>query len=570
MAILTFQFVLYILLVLCLRADASEGARFRRQQKDTANDAINSSRRQVQLQVTALVLVQGRPGLLTEPQFALLEELFVEVYNELADTFCIGQHEAVSAAIDRSVATETTRRQFGLAYLVNMIGDDSLFYTQNYLGEDLCPGLSEERFLESYNQAIQTQSAELASSIDFVSSIIEMISAPCRNDTDTFMPNVIVSFTGNPSLASPEQLTNLEQAFQQTYNALNTFNPNTCDPFFRNVEQVSLIEENGFNRRVLNKEQRHLQATAITFSYLFRIRGACRGGCSSSSSLFDHETSRRLDWTPKDNGRIDWRRLQVDIGCICPLGATEERAPTQQEFQSAFQAAISALQNENRIDSSFIQSILDTREVNQVECGATQVFETNVRVELSGNPQSVTQSEVDALDQSFTNSFKQLTSNFCDPFFRTPLEIVIDTTTVRSRLLQTGGSRRLEQYFQYQYAMQIQCRNCGENTRLFSESVTRMLSQTTPGYSAVSSRRFQEDNLCFCGLEAVDSRSPTTAEFTVSYNSTVSELNLPNIDQVLGVVELGRIVQGSTSPPKKSKIKGSMSRSVRVGGGRRN
>jgi hypothetical protein len=488
----------------------------------------------VESEITVLIFIDTQSCDLTEFQYVTLEELFVETYNDFASRECSLDEAArvVSASIDRDTSSKMLT-----CYVI--AEGNSLFYQQD--DGYVCSSLSEEAFALAYDDAVQSKRGDLESCVEHVNTVVEMEVAPCPDNTQGFQPNVVVSFIGDPTLSSAIQLDALSQAFRDTYNVLNRLNPETCDPLFRLVEQATVIEEDGFNRRLEDtfleaSSQRGLQTIGTRFSFLYRVTGQCRGDeCSSNTLLFDTSTSDRELYSlaavefPWEEAH--WRILQeADEVCMCPVAATEQRAPTQEEFLNAYQATVARLSQDSILDAAFIESVVDVREVEQVECGPPNTFDTQVFVELSGKPELVTQVEIAALEQSFGNTFKQLAANFCDPFFRTPVDVTIDTSPGRSRLLQSSTLST----FLYQYAVRVNCRGCERDTRLFGETVGRMLSLLAgENYRG----RFQQANDCFCSLDVIADRSPSADEFAVAYNETVQELDLPNINYVLRVVE---------------------------------
>jgi len=510
-----------------------------------SNPTSDSAVARLETEAAVLINVKTQSCDLTEFEYVFLEDLFIETYNDLAARKCSSDAPYVAAAtIDRDGSSVLTCRV--------AVEGTSLFYPQ---GDGYsCPDLTEEAFASAYSEAIQSRNEDdPGSCVENVNAVIEMRLTPCPGNSSDFQADVVVTFIGDPTLSTAAQLDALEQSFVQTYNAINRLNPETCDPLFRLIQDATVIEESGFNRRLDNAdesqvEHRLLQART-RFSYPYRITGKCRG-CGPNSRLFAQGSSGRkrlLEESSIISHDID-RHLQED--CMCPVAAKEQRAPTDDEFLTAYQTAVSALQQANVIDSEFIASVVDVREVDEIECGSPNTFDTQVLVELVGDPQSVTEEEVGILEQSFGNSFKELAADFCDPFFRIPVDITIDTSTARrrhSRLLQARS------VFSYLYDVEVNCRGCESNSRLFGDAVVgRILHVLKHGH------RFQQADECFCSLEVIDDRSPSTGEFAVAYNDTVKDLNLPNIDYVLSVVELdGDTRVEDDSEESRSKRQGS-------------
>lgn len=576
-----------LLSLLLLSCASAKDRRLRRPREDTrVNDDM--TRNLLQTKVPVLLQVDGQPGLLNEFEYVVLEETFIEAYNSLAQNLCPDTSVPLveTVTIDRDVGNSaspgdgTVSRIFTLSSRITLPSVTSLFSpsqdiaVRRQLTNDKdpkprrlshggkggkgkgkskqasknpvtaptmtsadestrtgCPGLTEQAFALAYREAVRAKSGELGTSVVDVTDVAEMGPVACDTSAIEFTSDVVITFTGDPTLWSLSQEQGLTQSFGQTYRSLNRLNPDTCDLLFRDVFNVALFRDEEFNRRLRveeeshNKAQRSLQAST-TFSYLYRATGECRG-CQANSRLFAQGSSgRKLLASAQQVSFADTHRRLQDDTCMCPVTASELRPPTNEEFRDAYEATISILQKENVIDKAFIGSIVDVKEVRQVDwdCSATETFETQVYVQLSGTPSAVENDEIEALEVGFTETYKQLSGSFCDPFFRTPIEVTIDTMTGVGRRLQSDSS------FTYEYTVSGLCRGCAGNSRLFGQSVRRMLSRG-------DGRRFQQDNLCFCSLDSVADRAPTQDEFAVAYNETVKELTLANIRHVVSVNE---------------------------------
>jgi hypothetical protein len=522
-----------------------------------------------QAQTPLLIQVEGQPGFLNEFEYSVLEDTFVETYNALTERLCPAAAPPITVYIERDVSTYdspgdgTVSRIYTLKSQATIPNDFPLFSTfgrrnlkdrkprrlhvtrssksgkggkggtGGYVPPEEggaastpsptespngCPGLTEQAFTSAFREGVRTRSSELGTSVTDVVLVAEMKPATCDANSE-FSSDVIVSFTGDPSLWTPAQQEALAQSFAHTYRSLNGLNPDSCDLLFRDVTNVTIYREGEFRRRL---------STGSAFSYLYRTTGTCRG-CQRNSRLFAQGVSGRMllsnDVPPF---HVTDRRLQNDT-CSCPVTATQPRAPTAEEFQAAYEESIVILQQENVIDPDFIHSVVQVNEVQQVtdSCPPIETFETFVEVELFGTESAVTADEIEALELGFTTTYVQLSARFCDPFFRTPIEVVIDTMTVVGRRLQSGSR------FKYGYQVTGTCRGCSRNPRLFGQSVGRMLT----GGAAIHGRRFQEDGLCFCSIDSLADRAPTENEFAVAYNETVKDLNLPNVLHVVSVEE---------------------------------
>ena len=627
------HFTLLLALVLCAAVNAKKVPHSRRRGETHSHvrGDVHNKRILQETEVPVLLEVQGQPGLLSEFDYVVLEDTFVETFNALGQSLCPeGAPFVNTIAIDRNVANYvspgdgTVSRIFTLSSRVSLPGDSAFFSTSQDIAarrlhknhkQDIsgpsrglsrtgkggkgstsksatqssgtaipvtttdaavaattapvddgstrttCPGLTEEAFAAAYGAAVRAKSGELGTAVTDVTDVAEMGPTACAASTTDFSSDVTVTFRGDASLWSINQQQVLAESFGQTYRSLNSLNPDTCDPLFRDVFTTTVlrVDEFEFNRRLeeessdnnnVAQQHRSLQARR-NFSYLYRVTGQCRG-CPSNSRLFAQGASGRRLLPRTAHAPFDFdrsRNLQDDT-CMCPVTASETRAPTNEEFRVAYDADINILQEEGLINSAFIESVVDVREVQQVGyCGATETFETTVYVDLFGNPNTVTEGEIEALDIGFINTYESLSASFCDPFFRSPIEVTIDTVTRRGR-----GRRYLQSNFRYIYVVKGRCRGCTSNTRLFAQSVNRMLTSSVGGATQARRIQVQDNSLCFCTLDPIADRAPTEDEFAVAYNETVKDLGLPNILYVVNVEEEGYAVPAATTaePPTTS------------------
>jgi hypothetical protein len=350
---------------------------------------------------------------------------------------------------------------------------------------------TQSAFVSLYNDAVRT--LDLDGSIDQVVNVVVQEYVNCEEYTE-FVSDVLVSFTGNPSLSTTSQLEALEASFIQTYSTLNSLNPDTCDPFFREAVSVDLITSG--QRRLLS--QRNL---ATGFNYLYRVNARCRG-CGNNSRLFGEGSGRRL------LGLVDPRQLQED-SCVCPVDATEFRAPSEEEFQVEYANAIEVLKSENVIDGNFIESLEDVQE-EKTNCGEEVTFETIILLELSGMHYYVTDEEMVQLTNGFLESYKAAASNVCDPHSR-----FIETVSI-SMHVESGDPTASFDHV-YTATIRAMCQGC--NSKLFS--VEGEEPETT----------------CFCSPDLSGNRAPTTQEFETVYNDTLANHNLQNVQYVVRVLE---------------------------------
>jgi hypothetical protein len=192
---------------------------------------------------------------------------------------------------------------------------------------------TEEEFLEGYSSALRINSGDDSSSgrrlgcdfltggkiaVDQVIRAYEMSDEACADVVEEFEIPVTVAIFGDYEAVTDGENEELEQAFVQNYNALQAYR---CDsPSFRTLQsaEIKMVSPDGDN----------------TFTYIFDVKGTCRGtGCSDESRIFS-DVSARL------------RRLQDTIStdeCSCPISAEEQGPPMSEEMKILFDETIGEL-----------------------------------------------------------------------------------------------------------------------------------------------------------------------------------------------------------------------------------
>lgn len=195
---------------------------------------------------------------------------------------------------------------------------------------ECCPSGGERRapypseFAAAYDSTFKAIGIE-NNPIEVVIKVIEVVSISCEDPLEDFETNVFVEFGGDATEAADSEILALEASFQTSYNGF--VEKVVCDPFFREITEVTAEAVETFDERYLSEDERKLQSTA-RFNY--RVKGKCRG-CPSGSRLFAQGSqgrrSRRLEMKYS-------RELQFvfdDGSCFCAVGA-EERAVFEDEF----------------------------------------------------------------------------------------------------------------------------------------------------------------------------------------------------------------------------------------------
>ena len=389
--------------------------------------------------------------------------------------------------------------------------------------------------------------------IDEIVDLAELERVDCPANTIGFESFVLYSFNGNADNATSDQLDALGQAFLISYNTANALNPVTCDPEFRVVTDVDIIIESSSSRRALaTRVLGSITSLRPTFSYRFRVNGSCRG-CSRSSNLFNDAVRRSLVSSPSSSKRLSppTRSLLLNTnssdatGCVCPVNA-DIRAPFIEEFANIFETRIANLQEDGTL--SFVDGIAEQPiEVDPAVCDTSEnTFANEVILPLFGNPDLISEAETRSLAEGFLMTYNSLTQgSFCDPLFRTVVDVVIGgvvsqsqsvtTSTAGLRHLQSSRAVPVARKFGYKIYVTGRCRGCASNSKLFNDAVRRR------SLAIISSRERTMQMItvdeCFCPSNFVDDRAPSADEFSVVFNQTLALLELPNIKSIDGFVE---------------------------------
>ena len=221
-----------------------------------------------------------------------------------------------------------------------------------------------------------------------VEEIVEVKEVQCSANISQFKSQVVVALDGDVGQLTQNEKAALEGAFRESYNALQL---QACDLYHRSILAVNIVPTSV----KVSEGARRLQAGNSTSNVspranaaLFQVIGSCRDCPITDSGTFEtfDDSFRR---TLVDNTRkrhrllLDDRELQLQPsandtvttggGCICPIDLDPIRpdAPTEDEFQSAFDQAVTILNKEGVVTSvngvSDIEACpKDTREISGI------------------------------------------------------------------------------------------------------------------------------------------------------------------------------------------------------------
>jgi hypothetical protein len=381
------------------------------------------------------------------------------------------------------------------------------------------------------------------------------IDCPAADSASFFESNVVVSFAGNPDDATSDQLLALEQAFLESYNSANSLSSGICDTLFRVLTNVTINVDGSYSSSRRLKQE----LTKKKFTFQFRVIGSCRY-CAKSTNLFYNDALRRTLLVAEDESLP--RALQVNSSsssspsddCLCPVNTTE-RSPTVDEFFTSFNSTVSELREAGTL--TFIESIVGAPvEIDPVECSAeVNSFETAIALEVSGNPDAITENEKRSLEAAFETTYNTLIQGYCDPLFRNVAEVTIspagasgsNSTTEKDgarfrRKIQK--STTMAKKFTFLFRIKGICRGCPKETKLFNDALRRQLGRSL---ALTNDTAFLEDSgQCFCPIDSIGSRAPSPEEFTPIFNETIFLLDLPNVVAIFDtVVELAPPVTAS-------------------------
>jgi Fe-S cluster biogenesis protein NfuA len=210
---------------------------------------------------------------------------------------------------------------------------------------------------------VQVKPVNCSNNVETIHSIVTMTLVRVNSNTSDSVDNTTLS---------SDDVSFLEEAFMITYNFLAQ--EYYCDPFFRTVNKVQLIESIPYRRRHLmterEMEHRHLLPTDNNFTELvFNVTSTCRGCPLTSTTLFNVNTTddmppplgrrrRQLlqdhawnalskmsnsgEWVNNMRGLLQVQQHNYTT-CYCPVHVIGNRAPTLPEFLSAFNVTIAAL-----------------------------------------------------------------------------------------------------------------------------------------------------------------------------------------------------------------------------------
>ena len=293
---------------------------------------------------------------------------------------------------------------------------------------------SEEEFVLALNHRTSDLMAQYNSL--GVNSAAQVQTQSCSATEETFESALVVQFVG-PSKGSLEmsEITLVERAMLQSYNHLQA--TESCDiPNFREMTELVL-------RGIAPGP------SDVTLLAMFYVSGICRGeGCSGGATFFDpNDRGNRKDRTLQmlgisrpgfasaathDGHLITYNEGSAHVyqdQCYCPLDVEEFGPPLLAEYEEIVNSTVRTAYDEGTLTS--IVSVVDIVEVDApdgnggiendktiapTEAPVTEALQSFVIVQFFGAQDLVTESEVNAIEDSMPLIYADLQENsFCDP-----------------------------------------------------------------------------------------------------------------------------------------------------------
>ncbi len=227
---------------------------------------------------------------------------------------------------------------------------------------------TQSEFFQALNSRLGILGSKGAGVISVVSTAqtsFQVQPVNCSSSVDFFTTFLTVDVTANEENGAITQNDGilLGQSIQGSYNGLAQ---QLCDPLFRTVQSVDLVESAN-SRRVLFERGLAKSNRTLSQTLSFSVRGRCRG-CTTTTPLFNDLTGRFLgelvatsnegqvlptrhskDAAAHHEIRRQHRRLQQGSNqtsqCFCSVNSLGDRAPDFDEFLTAYNQTVGTALN---------------------------------------------------------------------------------------------------------------------------------------------------------------------------------------------------------------------------------
>ncbi|CAB9520924.1 Protein of unknown function (DUF3494) [Seminavis robusta] len=273
-------------------------------------------------------------------------------------------------------------------------------------------------------------------------------SAGVVNTNFTSYAHVAMDVAWEKSIINETEKLLLEEIFRDTYNELAY---SQCDEHHRTVVNVTLVLDQPSSNEATATLEQEMDTDIVHRSVVFSVAAQCRRDCPLELYLFDDEHTDATQLST-NTGRVGGRNLQQNV-CTCAPGVQPGQSLLEQDFLVAFNRRVAALK------LATVESALDLVEAEQVDCGNStndttpelRVFTSSVLADVSLDLTNLTDAERLILEQTFLQTYNDLTFLGCDDKFRSIVSVSLqsdpaankDSFRDRGNRLKVPGFRRL-------------------------------------------------------------------------------------------------------------------------------
>jgi hypothetical protein len=336
-------------------------------------------------------------------------------------------------------------------------------------------------------------------SVSAVDGVAESDRYDCSQIQTSFSTTFLLNVDTNNAILTSDDASALEGTVETTYNILSF---DSCDfPYFRRVSKVTLLPniDEGANR-LERRLQTQKNSTFLRNNTIlkFNVSMDCQN-CPPDTNAFSlvgnvgssNRRRRRQQSMPALQSPFDFRGLQQlggSVGCYCKSGTEPNpESITESAFQTAVFSAISEIQKQTGL-LRWVNGLSEVIEAEGFSCpNAFSRYQQDVTIAFKGDPNALTETERQSLQNAFEKSYNRASFEVCDyPYFRS----VIRTTLVTSQRRLQFDKRRLQQgntaddTFLATFVVDYQCQ-CSEERSLFEGNVGS--SRTMPPRNTNSS-----------------------------------------------------------------------------------
>jgi hypothetical protein len=444
---------------------------------------------------------------MTDEDVTIIADAFVTIYNNLSlntgcDTMGSSRNVTFSSAEIQTYAVNGTRL-FSQKYTFEVVCsncDPSLpmFRYPHLLDlpDDVCPCTTppiqpfETDFMEGISILFDSFGITHLKNITAVSDVVDVSSCPSYElfNTSNLWIDLNATCNGSETLANFQALAFL---FTETYNGLNLDNAETCDTYFRKIDNaaVNSIECIGDAIQLqLNVTARCRGCTSDVFTSPILFETFTSSSNTKSEEVMDDDDSTMGDDTAAvfSSGRRLQRRSQhipsskmfvseSDAEKLFPqtssrrleeshCGCPEEPKCTcsiDPDYRTVSPEEILAGMQSSDIGST----VLNVREEGKQSCDQDlSTFESTIEIFLD---ESIDSEEAKAeFSRQFVLSYNKVASSYCDPYFQRLTSFEIKGGSIEQKRDRRDATKPPMKTLDQGTAMGI-CRSCGKNGKIW-------------------------------------------------------------------------------------------------------